>query len=68
MVLEDLDIQLTDLSALTGFTINYLTASVIPSSSDHARATRDVTDYYLRIIAYGLDSNDDPVSADDIEE
>lgn len=68
MVLEDLEKQLADLSTQTGLTINYLTASVISSTAANARETRDVSEYYLRIVAYGLDSNDDPVSADTIEE
>lgn len=68
MVLEDLDEQLSDLSSSTGLTINYLTASVVSSSAGSARMARETSGYYLRIVAYGLDSNDDPVSASIIEE
>lgn len=64
--LEDIDSKLAELSYQLELSIGHLAASVV-AASDVSRAARS-TNFYLRIVAYALDSNNKPVSGETLEE
>lgn len=65
--LEDVDTKLSELSSQLKLNVGYLSASVV-AVSDVSRTVRASTNFYLRIVAYALDSNHEPVTGDTLEE
>lgn len=65
--LEGVEEKLSELSSLLNLQVGYLTASVI-AKTDVSRSSRASTNFYLNIVAYALDSENEPVSAGTLEE
>lgn len=65
--LEDVDSKLSDLSSLLQLNIGYFAASVV-ADNDISRMERASTTFYLRVVAYALDSNNEPISGSALEE
>lgn len=59
--------KLSELSSLLQLNVGYLAASVV-ANTDGFRSTKASTNFYLRVVAYALDSNNDPVSGSMLEE
>lgn len=64
VLLEDLEDKLAEVSQEANMQINYLSAIVVPEDSSLARATPD---FYLRVVAYAIDSLNELVPNDALE-
>lgn len=68
MSLEDVDGKISELSSLLNLNIGYLSTSVVAASDVSRTVTKASSSFYLRIVSYALDSDNEPVSGETLEE
>lgn len=64
---DNVNAKLEELSANTSLTLKSLAVSVVANSEHPIRIFRRSADFHLKVIIYGLNSKNDPITHDEIK-